>query len=87
MSGLWDTITRLIEQRFEERPDQFSNEQLLDYLKAVQDAIDKATKGVERVEEIPSITFNYNQQNNPSIQASDGPRLDRASQLRIEQAV
>lgn len=79
LSGLWDTVTGLIEQRFRERPDQFSNDQLLNYLKVVQEAIDKASKGTEKVDEIPSITLNYNQQNNLNVQVDDTPQLDRAS--------
>lgn len=39
------------------------------------------------MEDLPAITFNYNQQNNLNVRVDETPRIDRASQLRIEQAV
>ena len=59
---------------------------MIDYLRAMQDAIEKASKGIEKVDEAPAITLNLNQQN-ITVQSGEEHRIDRASQIRVEEAV
>lgn len=45
-------------ERFDKRPGEFSNSDLLSYLQVTQAAIDKATKSLNLVEETPLIQVN-----------------------------
>ena len=68
--------------RFESRSDQFSNSDLLDYMKVLQGAIDTTTKNLTQVEEPPTIV-----QNNTQINVNVVDRFDRDSKERILAAI
>ena len=76
---LLDKITNQMDERLEKRADQFSNKDLLDYAKVVQDGIDKAQKQIQSIDTTPAIQVNT--QNNIVIQAGDD--LDRESRQRV----
>ena len=81
---LLDNIMDQMEQRVTKRADQFSNKDLLDYMNAMGNAIDKAQKQMVDVEAIPQIQIN--QQNN-IVNVSEAENIDRESRKRIIDSV
>ena len=79
MNGLLDSVTDQIVERFERRPDNFSNEELLKYMQVTENAIDRANKNLNLVEETPPIQYQQNNQVNINIVDS----LDRDSRDRV----
>lgn len=82
LDSLFDSITDQIATRVESKPDQFSNDDLLNYMKAVQSAIDSSSKIVSNIEEPPNII-----QNNTQINVNVIDNFDRESRARILAAV
>ena len=83
MNNLLDDVTDNIIQRFEKNPHNFSNDDLLKYLQVTENAIDRATKNLNMVEETPAIQMMQNNQVNINI--NDG--FDRESRLRVTDTV
>lgn len=79
MNGLLDNVTDQILKRFESRPDNFSNEELLKYMQVTENAIDRANKNLNLVEETPPIQYQQNNQVNINIVDT----LDRDSRERV----
>ena len=79
LNKLLDTIEDQAIKRLTEDPGKLSNSDLLDYLKAVQEAIDRSNKYVNEVEARPSIQVN--QQNNININTDAG--LNRESREKV----
>ncbi len=79
LNKLLDTIEDQAIKRLTEDPGKLSNSDLLDYLKAVQEAIDRSNKYVNEVEARPSIQVN--QQNNININTDVG--LNRESREKV----
>ena len=78
-NGLLDKVTNQLVDRFEKRPDNFSNEELLRYMQVTESAIDRANKNLNLVEETPPIQLL--QQNQVNINIDNG--LDRESRERV----
>ena len=83
MNDLYDEVTDQMVLRFKTKADQFSNSDLLDYMKAVQGAIDTSAKNLSQVEEPPTIV----QQNNTQINVNVVDTMDRDSRDRILSAI
>ncbi len=85
LNTLFDKVSDSIIERFEKRPDEFSNRDLLDYMSTTQTALEKAQKGLNMVEEIPAITFNQqnNNQVNININDAEDTKLSRESRERV----
>lgn len=83
MNELYDEVTDQMVLRFKTKADQFSNSDLLDYMKAVQGAIDTSAKNLSQVEEPPTIV----QQNNTQINVNVVDTMDRDSRDRILSAI
>lgn len=81
LDGLLDHVSDAMLDRFEKRPDEFSNQDLIAYMNTVQTAIEKATKSVNMVDEAPAIVVNNNTQVN--VDNSGGNGLDRESRERV----
>lgn len=79
MNGLLDNVTDEIVRRFENKPDNFSNEELIKYMQVTENAIDRASKNLNLVEETPPIQYNQNNQVNINIIDT----LDRDSKDRV----
>lgn len=79
LSGLLDTVSDRIVERFEKYPDNFSNADLLNYLQVTQNALEKANKNLNMVDDTPTIRIQQNNQVNVSIVDS----YDRDSRERI----
>ena len=83
LNSLYDSITDQMVERVDKRADQFSNSDLLDYVKTIQGAIDINTKNLSQVQEPPLIV----QQNNTQINVNVVETLDRESKQRVMAAV
>ena len=64
LSELQDKISKQIEQRIDNKADEFSNKDLLDYFKTVQEFINKSATNTDTVK-VPTIQIN--QQNNVAL--------------------
>lgn len=82
LNSLYDDVTDQMILRFKTRADQFTNSDLLDYLKVVQGAIDTSTKNLSQIEEPPTIV-----QNNTQINVNVVDTFDRDSKERILAAI
>lgn len=83
LNGLYDSITDQMLERVDKRADQFSNSDLLDYVKTIQSAIDINTKNLATVQDPPMIV----QQNNTQINVNVADSFDSESKARILAAV
>ena len=70
-------------ERVEKKADQFSNGDLIDYVKTIQGAIDINTKNLSQVQDPPMIV----QQNNTNINVNLVDTFDREAKERILAAV
>ena len=68
-------------ERFEKRPGEFSNTDLINYMNTVQNAIDRANKSLNLIDEAPAITLN---QVNVNV---EDPVLNRESREKITNAI
>lgn len=83
LNDLYDAVTNQMVERVEQRADQFSNSDLLDYMKTIQGAIDVNTKNVSQNQDIPMIV----QQTNNQVNINVVDTFDRAAKDRILAAV
>lgn len=83
LNQLYDNVTDQMVTRFRNKSDQFSNSDLLDYMKAVQGAIDTSTKNLDQISTPPTIV----QQNNTQINLTVNDSFDRDAQQRILAAI
>lgn len=83
LNSLYDDVTDQMVARFKTKADQFSNSDLLDYMKAVQGAIDTSSKNLSQIEEPPTIV----QQNNTQINVNVVDSFDRDARERILAAI
>lgn len=82
LNGLLDKVSDQMIERFEERPGEFSNADLLNYMQVVQASIDRANKSLNLVNEAPAISLN---QNNVTVNIID--TFDRESKEKITNAI
>lgn len=76
LNELLDAITDQMVERFHKKPDEFSNADLLDYLTAVQNTIDKANKNtaqedLQPIQQINNTQININNEEQLSKEARD----------------
>lgn len=83
LNGLYDDVTDQMVYRFKNRPDQFTNSDLIDYMKAVQGAIDTSSKNLDQAKETPVIVQN-NTQVNINVNQNE---FDRDARQRILEAI
>ena len=86
LNDLMDTVSDKIVERFEKRPDEFSNSDLVSYLQATQNALDRTVKAVNTIDETPTILNQQNNQVNINMGDSETP-LDRESRDRVVDAI
>ena len=82
LNSLLDKVSDQMITRFTQRPDEFNNNDLLQYLQVTQSAIDRANKALNLVDEVPAIQINQ-QVNNINVSEP----LDRDSKIKIAEAV
>ena len=83
LNNLYDSITDQMIERVDKRADQFSNSDLLDYVKTIQTAIDTNTKNLGQIQEPPLIVHQTNTQVNVNLI----DQFDRDAKERILAAV
>lgn len=83
LNSLYDDVSDQMVDRFHKKADQFTNSDLLDYLKVVQGAIDTSSKNLLQVEEPPAIV----QHNNTQINVNLVDTFDRDAKERILAAI
>lgn len=81
LNSLLDKVSDQMIERFEKYPDNFSSSDLLNYLQVTQNAIDRANKSLNLIDETPVIQLNQ-----VNINVTEEP-LDRESRSRIADAV
>ena len=84
LQNLLDKVNDQAIDRFEKHPGEFSNKEVLDYMKAVQDQINSAQTSIKELDEKPMIQVN-NQKNEVNINVDGG--LSRESKTRVLDAV
>ena len=85
LGELLDTMADQALTRFTKKPDEISNQELLQGMKVVQDIIDKGQKQISGVSEVPLIQIN--QQNN-ELNIGDGQTaLSKESRDKVKNAV
>ena len=83
LNNLYDNITDQMEARVLKRPDQFGNDDLLNYIKTLQAAIDGSNKQLQSIEEPPPKII----QNNTQINVTVGDEFSKESRDRILNAI
>ena len=81
LNSLLDKVSDQMLERFEKRPGEFSNSDLINYMTVTQNAIDRANKSLNLVNETPAIQVNVSVDNDPV------KSIDRESKERIMAAV
>ena len=84
LQNLLDKVNDQAIERFESHPDEFSNKEILDYMKVVQDQIHTSQQDIEAIGEKPMIQIN-NQKNEVNINVESG--LSRESKTKVLDAV
>jgi hypothetical protein len=79
MNDLLDKVTDQVVERFEKTPHNFSNEDLIKYMQVTENAIDRASKHLNLVEETPPIQLLQQNQVNINIENN----LDRDSREKV----
>lgn len=82
MNSLLDKISDQMIERVEKAPDNFSNNDLLNYMQVTQSAIDRANKSLNLVDETPAIQLNQ-----VNINVNDDDVLSRDSRERVTDAI
>jgi hypothetical protein len=86
LNGLQDKLVGLLEKRVTERPDEISNQEVMQAVKIVQDIMDRSTKNISGTEEqVPLIQIN--QQDNSVNMGSGINAAPRESRDRVKNAV
>lgn len=83
LNNLYDAVSDQMILRFATKSDQFTNSDLLDYLKAVQGAIDTSSKNLAQAEQPPLIVQNNNTQINVNVVDT----FDADAKRRIYEAI
>lgn len=84
LNSLLDKVEDQAIERFEKRPDQVSNKELLDYMQVVATQIDRSQKMIDTLKDKPMIKVN-NQKNEVNINI--GTELNRDSKERVMDAI
>lgn len=85
LNELLDVIAGQTMLRFSSKPDEISNQELLQGLKVVQDIIERGQKQIAGVGETPLIQIN--QQNNEINMGNAEPTLSKESRDKVKNAV
>lgn len=83
LNDLYDAVTDQMATRIATKSDQFTNSDLLDYMKTLQGAIDTSSQNLTNAQEPPQIVNQHNTQINVNI----GETFDRDAKMRILEAV
>lgn len=82
LNSLLDKVQDSMIDRFEKRPGEFSNTDLINYMNTVQSAVDRANKSLTLIDESPIITLNQ-----VNVNVNEDPILNRESREKITNAI
>ena len=85
LSNLQDKLVGLLSSRVTERPDEMSNQEVMQALKVVQDIIERGTKQITGQNEQPLIQIN--QQTNSVNVGDEATGLNRDSRDRVKRVI
>lgn len=85
LSNLQDKLVGLLSSRVTERPDEMSNQEVMQALKVVQDIIERGTKQITGQNEQPLIQIN--QQTNSVNVGDEAAGLNRDSRDRVKRVI
>ena len=85
LSNLQDKLVGLLSNRVTERPDEMSNQEVMQALKVVQDIIERGTKQITGPNEQPLIQIN--QQTNSVNVGDEAAGLNRESRDKVRRAI
>ena len=85
LSNLQDKLVGLLSNRVTERPDEMSNQEVMQALKVVQDIIERGTKQITGQNEQPLIQIN--QQTNSVNVGDEAAGLNRDSRDKVRRAI
>ena len=85
LSNLQDKLVGLLSSRVTERPDEMSNQEVMQALKVVQDIIERGTKQITGQNEQPLIQIN--QQTNSVNVGDEAAGLNRDSRDKVKRAI
>ena len=84
LNSLLDKVEDQAIERFEKRPDQVSNKELLDYMQVVATQIDRSQKFIDTLKDKPMIKVTDKSQN---VNINIGTELNRDSKERVMDAI
>lgn len=89
LNNLLDQINKQATERFVKNPDEISNKELLDYMNAVQNQLEKSQKAVDGIKDINAVQVNNTQNNTVNINIGDTEdiSLNRESRDKITQFI
>lgn len=87
LNDILDKLTDQAMERISKRPDEMSNQELLQAIKVIRDVADKDQKQILGGAELPSQFIQINQQNNDISLGEAGESLSRESKDRVKNAV
>lgn len=79
-NDLLDYIADGMVERFEKRPDEMSNKDLMDYMNTIMSTIEKTQKSVQQTGEAPQVVINQQTNNQINIESTE---LNRDSRERV----
>lgn len=85
LNGLLDHVSDQMISRFEKRPDQFSHQDLLNYMQVTQTAIERAQKSLDLMDEMPAVVINQQTNNQVNINVAD--TLSREERENVMNAI
>jgi len=86
LSSLQDNLVGLLSKRVTERPDEMSNQEVMQALKIVQDIIERGTKQVVGQADTPLIQINQ-QTNSVNVGDNTADGLSRESRDKVKRAI
>lgn len=89
LNDLLDQVNSEAIDRFNRRPSEISNKEILDYMNAIQNQIERSQKTVEGIKDITAVQVNNTQNNTVNIHVGteEIPYLSKASRDRITDLV
>ena len=83
LENLLDYVSDSMLERFEKRPDEMSNKDLIDFMNSINSAIEKNHKNIQTTDSVPQISINNQQNNQVNITIQDDSVLPRESRERV----
>ena len=89
LNNLLDQVNEQAVERFNRRPETISNKEILDYMNAIQNQIERSQRTVDGIKDMTAIQVNNTQNNTVNIHVKDTdiPYLSKDSRDRITDLV